>query len=253
MALNTKGKKTSLDEKAFIYEKRDEEESEKSKWSKMNRQQKKVHFKTYYLRPVLIVFAVLVLVGFFIYKDVIMKKDIVYRCAILNERALDGPVSEFGDAFVDFLKLNPSKNLASFHMYYTDPKLAKEVGASSATDLTQISSTIYASVLDSMIAAEEYFTTYMEHDFFVDLSTILNEKELETIKDSLYIPDTDANSEKHPYGIYLDGSSVYHQIFKQGGGAVEKPIFGIIFNSENKERSRQFLYYVFPELRSVTE
>lgn len=253
MALNVKGKKTSLDEEAFIYEKRDEHESEKSKWSRMSREEKITHFKTYYLRNVIIGVFVIALIGFFVYKDVIMKKDIVYRCAILNESVMDAPVTEFGDEFVAFLDLDTKKNLSSFHLFYTDNELATQVGASVSSDLTQISSMIYASTLDSMIAGQEDIDTYMENEFFVDLTEILNDEERKVLEEYLYIPDTEKNTQRHPYGVYLDGSSVYNKIFESGGGLVEKPIFGIIFNSENKETSKQFLYYVFPQLQEAAK
>lgn len=253
MALNIKHKKTSLEEDAFIYAKRDEEESEKSKWSKMNKEQKISYFKAYYLRPLIIGCAVLVLLGFFLYKDVIMKKDVVYRCALINEMATEIPIETFADGFTSSMGLDPKRNLASFHMYYTNTEIANEVGAAAATDLTQISSMIYATMLDSIIAGEEDFNQYLENAFFVDLTTILSEKELAAIQDHLYIPDTPENKNKHPYGVYLDGNKVYETIFEGGGGVVEKPLYGIIFNSEKKENSKKLLYYLFPELNEVTE
>lgn len=253
MALNIKGKKTTLDEEACIYEKRDENESEKSKWSRMDKSEKITHFKTYYLRNVIIGILVVALVGFFVYKDVIMKKDIIYRCAILNESVMDAPVTEFGDEFVTFLNLDTKKNLSSFHLFYTDNELATQVGASVSSDLTQISSMVYASTLDSMIAGQKDYDSYMDHEFFVDLTEILSEEERNILKEYLYVPDTDKNPQKHPFGVYLDQSSVYNKIFESGGGLVEKPIFGIVFNSENKEISKQFLYYVFPELQKATK
>ncbi len=253
MALNTNGKKTSLDEKAFIYKKRDETESEKSKWSRMDRKQKFTHFKTYYLGPLVIGLLVLCLVGFFLYKDVLTKKDVVYNSAILNESAMEIPLTDFEENFLKALQLDPEKNLASFRFFYTDSELAAQTGTVAATDLTQVSSMIYAATLDSMIAGEEDFKTYLDHKFFVDLTELLSEEELQVIKADLYIPDIPENSEQHPYGVYLDRSSVYRKIFEDGGGLVEKPIFGVLFNSENKEKSRQFLYYVFPELQEVAE
>ena len=74
MAIDVKNKKTSLDEEAAIYEKRDEEDSGKSRWKKMNRRQKITQFKTYYLSPLIVVVFILCWVGFFIYKIVITKK-----------------------------------------------------------------------------------------------------------------------------------------------------------------------------------
>lgn len=249
MALNVKGKKTSLDEEAFIYEKRDEEESEKSKWSKMDRKQKITHFKTYYLRTLLIIVLVVCIAAFFIYKDVIMKKDVIYHCAVINESAFDIPIDEFGTGYVEHLGLNPERNLSSFHLFYTNAELASEVGAASTSDVMQISSMIYANTLDSIIAAKEDYDLYVEKKFFMDLTEILNEKELGILQNYLYVPELSQNENQHPYGIYLDQSAVYQKIFETGGGIVEKPILGILFNSERKEESRQLLYYLFPDLK----
>ncbi len=251
MAIDVKNKKTSLDEEAAIYEKRDETESGKSRWKKMNRSQKITQFKTYYLRPLIVGVLILCVIGFFIYKDVITKKDIAFRCAIVNEVATEIPVNAFSDEFTQYMKLNPDKNLSSFHLYYTDTQLAQKVGASTASDLSQISSLIYASLLDGMIAGEKDFTTYHNNGFFVDLNEFLSEEELKAIEPYLYIPDDEKNTEKHAYGVYLEKSERYNSIFQGGGGVVQKPIYGIITNSENTDRGRYFLYYLFPELQKL--
>ncbi len=249
MAVNLRGKKTSLDEEASIYTKRDESESEKSKWAKMTKQEKYIHFKTYYLRSVLIGVFVVALIGFFVYKDVIMKKDLVYRAAILNEGATDAPVVEFGENFVKFMKLNPEKNQASFQFYYTTSEMANQVGVAVASDMTQLSSLIYATELDTIIGSEEDIKNYLENGFFMDLTKLLTPQELEVIQEHLYIPDPERNKEGKPYGVYLNQSPTYQTIFKNGGKIVEKPICGIIFNSERKEQAKQLLYYLFPELQ----
>lgn len=251
MAFSTKNKKTSLGEDAFIYEKRDEQETEKSKWAKMNREQKLVHFKTYYLRPLIIVCLVVVVAAYFFYSDVIRKKNVVYQCAIVNENATELPVQAFAESFVESMNLDTDKNKAVFQLYYTKEELASKVGTSASTDLTRISSMIYASSMDSMIAGEEEFRVYLENRFFVDLTELLSEEELSRIQDRLYIPASVGefkNEEKHPYGVFLQQNERYGQIFEGGASIVEKPILGVIFNSENKEASRQFLYYLFPEL-----
>lgn len=237
-------KKTSLGEGASIYQKRDESESEKSKWRRMNRAQKWVHFKTYYLRLTILGCCVLALVGFFIYQDVFHKTNVVYQCALVNEKATEIPISMFAEGFMRSMDMDPSQNKASFYLYYTNQDLAKEVGAVVSSDLTRLSSMIYASKLDAMIAGQEDFDGYMGNGCFTDLAEFLTEEERKEFEDRLYIPDVPENTEKHPYGVYLDQSSVYQQIFEGGGGIVEKPILGIIFNSENKEMSRKFLHYL---------
>ena len=251
MAINLKNRKTKLDERASIYEKRNEDESEKSKWKRMNPSQKITHFKTYYLLPFLIGAAILGLVGYFFYNDVVTREEVVYRCVILNESAFDIPLEEFGDRYIEFLGLDTKRNTPSFHLFFTNSEFASKVGATAATDLTQISSMIYAATLDSMIAAQEDLTSYMENDFAMDLTELLSETELEVLKGHLFIPDTPENEDRHPYGVYLDQSDVYQKIFEDGGGIVERPIFSILFNSKKKEESKKFLYYVFPELQQV--
>lgn len=253
MAINLKNRKTKLEERASIYEKRNEDESEKSKWKRMNPSQKITHFKTYYLLPFLIGAAILGLAGYFFYNDVITREEVVYRCAILNESAFDIPLEEFGDRYIEFLGLDTKRNTPSFHLFFTNSEFASKVGATAATDLTQISSMIYAATLDSMIAAQEDLTSYMENDFAMDLTEVLNETELEVLKGHLFIPDTPENKDRHPYGVYLDQSDVYQKVFEDGGGIVERPIFSILFNSSKKEESKKFLYYVFPELQQAAE
>ncbi len=256
MAFSTKNKKTSLGEDAFIYEKRDEQETEKSKWAKMNRDQKLVHFKTYYLRPLIVVCLVVAVAGYFFYSDVIRKKNVVYQCAIVNENATELPVQAFAESFVESMNLDSDKNKAVFQLYYTKEELASQVGTSASTDLTRISSMIYASSMDSMIAGEEEFQVYLGNRFFVDLTELLGEEELSRIQDRLYIPESVGefkNEEKHPYGVFLQQNERYGQIFEGGASIVEKPILGVIFNSENKEASRQFLYYLFPEIKNGSQ
>lgn len=248
MALNTKYKKTSLGENASIYSKRDEDETERSKWSRMDRQQRWVHFKTYYLRYVVIGCLVLAVAGFFLYKDVIRKTEVIYRSAVLNEIAMEIPITEFADGFTESMNIDPDRNLSSFHLYYTDAELARQVGATISSDLTQVSSMIYAGKLDSLIAGQDDFEGYREKGFFTNLSELLSEEQMEQIRDRLYLPEDAADGESYAWGVYLDESPVYEQIFADGGGIVEKPILGILFNSQNKEASRQLLYYLFPEL-----
>lgn len=249
MALNIKYKKTSLDENASIYSKRDEDEPERSKWSKMDRRQKWVHFKAYYLRYVVIGCFVLALAGFFLYKDVIRKTEVIYRSAVLNEIAMELPMTEFADGFTESMNIDPDRNLSSFHLYYTDADLARQIGAAISSDLTQVSSMIYAGTLDSFIAGQSDFDGYREKGFFADLSELLSAEQMKQIEDKLYIPENAVDGKRYACGVYLDESQAYQQIFTDGGGIVEKPILGILFNSKNKEVSKQLLYYLFPELR----
>ncbi len=251
MAINLKGKKTKLDERASIYVQRDEGESEKSRWGRMNWRERLIHLKTYYLRIAIIAVVVAAVAGYFIYHDVFLKRETIYHCALINEMAKEVSVDALADDFTMKIGFDPSRNMTSFHLYYTDTELANQVGATTAADLTQVSSMIYAASLDSVIAGAEDFAMYLENGFFVDLTEFLTAQELEKLQDYLYVPEGRQNPDGHPYGIILGGNEVYRKMFENGGGIVEKPIFGVVFNSENKERSRQLLYYFFPQLGEI--
>ncbi len=251
MAMNLEGKKTELDDKkASIYQKRNDEEPEKDKWKHMNKQERWKHFKNYYLKFVVIGLVVVALIGFFFYKDLVTKKNVVYQCAILNEVALEGPIEEFQNQFVEYLGMNPNKNLSSFHLYFTDSKVAQSAGASVSTDLTAVSSLIFAKQMDGMIASEEDLQRYLESGVLADLTTVLSKEDVITLQNHLYIPEDDTHKDGHPYGIRLKDNPIYDSIFSQGGGIVEDPIFCILVNSTKQDRSEKFLHFIYPQLDS---
>lgn len=119
MALNTKGKKTSLTEEASIYQKRQDDLSDKERIKNMTGKQKRDFFKTYYLPKLLVILAVAGVVFYIVWVDFINKSHIYMRCAILNESITDSTLTEFSDRFTDSMKMDYKKNRASFYMYYT--------------------------------------------------------------------------------------------------------------------------------------
>ena len=155
MALNTKGKKTSLTEEASIYQKRQDDLSDKERIKNMTGKQKRDFFKTYYLPKLLVILAVAGVVFYIVWVDFINKSHIYMRCAILNESITDSTLTEFSDRFTDSLKMNYKKNRASFYMYYTRSDVAREMGADTGSDLSEISSRLVANSLDCMIASYE--------------------------------------------------------------------------------------------------
>ena len=155
MALNTKGKKTSLTEEASIYQKRQDDLSDKERIKNMTGKQKRDFFKTYYLPKLLVILAVAGVVFYIVWVDFINKSHIYLRCAILNESITDSTLTEFSDRFTDSMKMDYKKNRASFYMYYTRSDVAREMGADTGSDLSEISSRLVANSLDCMIASYE--------------------------------------------------------------------------------------------------
>ena len=251
MAINLKGKKTSLKEDASIYQKHPGDLSEKEKLKAMSGKQKRSYFATYYLPPILIALAALAVVGYILWSDFINKADIYLHCAILNESASDGDLTRMGDDFTSQLGMDADKNKPSFYVYYTRSDLAAEIGANAASDLSEITSRLVAGVLDCMIADENDGSSYYESGFFQELDTFLTKEEYHKWKPYLYIPEK--NNPKHAaYGIYLDKSPVYQALFKEKKAIVQKPILSVISNSaqKNKEYAHRLIAYFFPEQKN---
>ncbi|WP_026835930.1 hypothetical protein [Eubacterium xylanophilum] len=249
MAVDLNGKKTSLDDNASIYDKRDDNMSEKEKWQKMSITEKKDHFFGYYFIYIVAGIAILSVIGFFVYKDVIAKKDVYFDVALINEMAMDGPIEEMADKFTTSIGLDPGKKLASFHMYFTNSKVAEKVGASVASDLTTVSSKAFAGMLDGMILGHEDLEGYQERKLYMDLTKVFSENELKYFEDNglLYYPEKN-NESKHPYGINLIKSREYDQIFSMGGGIVKDPYFVVMFNSKNVGVAEKLMHFMYPDM-----
>lgn len=249
MAINIKDKKTNLDDSASIYSKRDENQPEKERVKQMTTKEKFVHFKYYYLTWVLVIAAVLGFVGFILWTDVINKKDLYLRVAVLNNPLTDGALTKFGDDFTKSMKKDPDKENASFYCYYTRSDAAAEIGASSANDLSAITSRIVAKDLDAMIASKEDGKTYYDHGFFLDLTEALPKEKLKKLEKYLYIPDEN-NEKKHAYGLYIKDCKNYKKVLTGEINKVDEPILSLIVNSEDegKEYAQKFIDYLFNSL-----
>ncbi|MCH5266218.1 MAG: hypothetical protein J1F02_09990 [Lachnospiraceae bacterium] len=250
MAVNLKGKKTSLTDEASIYAKRSEHLSEKEKLKNMSGKQKRDYFATYYLPKILIIALVLLVAGYILWSDFIHKKDIYFRCAVLNEALSDSSLTEFGDQFTESLGKDTSKESASFYCYFTDTSAAAEVGASVAKDQTEITSRLAAGVLDGMIASPEDSQNYLANGIYVDLQTFLTREEYRLLEDNLYFYSADENTEQRAYGVSLKGSPVWQALFDGQVPLVEQPVFFIVTNSDEsaKEYARTLIHYFFPDV-----
>lgn len=249
MSINLNGKKTSLKDNAEIYKKRADEESDRARLKKMNKKQKFSYFLTYYLPKLLIFAAVAALAFFLLWSDVFHKRNMILRCAILNEAVNDAVLTEFADAFTASIGEDPDKTAASFYVYYTHSDFAAEIGANAANDLTEISSRIVAADLSCMIANESDGRNYLDGGFFLKLDEFLTKEEYEALKPYFYsVPE----GEKIPagaYGLYLDKSPLYQELVKDVKKPVEKPILSVISNSEEEDReyTKKLIRYLFPQ------
>ncbi len=247
MALNVKGKKTSLKEDASIYRKRQDDLPEKERLKQMSWKQKREHFKTYYLPTVLIIMAVAAVVFYIVWVDFINKSNIYMRCAILNESVTDGNLTKLSDDFTESIGMESGKNKASFYIYYTRSDVAMQMGADTGSDLSEISSRLVASSLDCMIASEEDVKdSYMKNGFMTDFEKLLSKEVIKILEPYLYRQ----NDKKETIcGIHLNKCKRYQELFSDRTPITKDPILFVITNAteEGREYARKLIQYLFSE------
>ena len=247
MALNTKGKKTSLTEEASIYQKRQDDLSDKERIKNMTGKQKRDFFRTYYLPKLLVILAVAGVVFYIVWVDFINKSHIYLRCAILNESITDSTLTEFSDRFTDSMKMDYKKNRASFYMYYTRSDVAREMGADTGSDLSEISSRLVANSLDRMIASyEDVENIYLKNGFIMNLNDFLSEKEKKALKPYLV---TKKNEADKVIGISLKDCKKYRTLFTGRTPITEEPVLYVITNAtdEGKNYVKQLIHYLYSD------
>jgi hypothetical protein len=253
MALNTKGKKTSLTEEASIYQKRQDDLSDKERIKNMTGKQKRDFFKTYYLPKLLVILAVAGVVFYIVWVDFINKSHIYMRCAILNESITDSTLTEFSDRFTDSMKMDYKKNRASFYMYYTRSDVAREMGADTGSDLSEISSRLVANSLDCMIASyEDVENIYLKNGFIMNLNNFLSENEKKALKPYFV---TKKNEADKVIGISLKDCKKYRTLFTGRTPITEEPVLYVITNATNEGKNyvKQLIHYLYSDELKQTE
>lgn len=248
MAINLNGKKTSLKEEAEIYKKRADEQPEREKLKHMNAKEKASYFAAYYLPKLLVLVAVVAVAGFLLWSDVLNKRDVVLRCAILNETFTDEALTEFSDQFMASIGEDPDKTTSSFYVYLTRSDIAAENGGNAAGDLSEVTSRIVAADLSCMIASEADGKNYLDNGFFLKMEDFLTEEEYESLKDSLFTAEKGEKITSGSYGIYLDKSPVYQSLPRNTKKSSGRPVLSIITNADDqgKEYARKLIHYLFP-------
>ena len=253
MALNTKGKKTSLTEEASIYQKRQDDLSDKERIKNMTGKQKRDFFRTYYLPKLLVILAVAGVVFYIVWVDFINKSHIYLRCAILNESITDSTLTEFSDRFTDSMKMDYKKNRASFYMYYTRSDVAREMGADTGSDLSEISSRLVANSLDCMIASyEDVVNIYLKNGFIMNLNNFLSENEKKALKPYFV---TKKNEADKVIGISLKDCKKYRTLFTGRTPITEEPVLYVITNATNEGKNyvKQLIHYLYSDELKQTE
>ncbi len=231
MAIDVKNRKTKLDEDASIYAVRDENKSERQRWSEMTKAERRRHFKEYYLRVVIVVALAAAAFGYMVYDAVVSYRNQELSIAIINDVLEEEGKEAFVNEMMERLALDPKKDEVA-----VSDDFMMTGGGVDATTLQRLTALIFSETLDVIVADEGTFETYIENGTFCDLSEVLAPETLERYGDCVH----EVNG--RPVGMWLRDNEAY----KGMGAHQTDPLVGIVNNSKRVPNAVAFMEYLFP-------
>lgn len=243
-------KETALNDNASIYQKR-EEKSERQKFSEMKTFKDKVnYFKMYYLKMLL---AGIVIAGFLIYLiyTVVSPKDkSLLRVAFVDYMFSSEVTDEMAADFIEAAGIT----LGEHEVISFDGTSYQISGSAGYNSATVFSTHVMAREIDLIIAPESSFQTYAFNGSIGSLTELLPSDLYGAISDRFFLSKVrqedesleEAVGEDYVLGVYLDETPFWEK-YKHLVHSNERPVIGIIVNSQHKELAIEFLRYVFPK------
>ena len=151
------------------------------------------------------------------------------------------------------MKMDYKKTRASFYMYYTRSDVAREMGADTGSDLSEISSRLVANSLDCMIASyEDVENIYLKNGFIMNLNDFLSKKEKEALK-PYFVTQKDETDKV--IGISLKDCKKYQTLFTGRTPITKEPVLYVITNAtdEGKNYVKQLIHYLYSDELKQTE
>ena len=226
-------KKTRLDDSADIYKQR-VEKSEKEKLKEMDFKGKLAYLWEYYRIHALIIIAVVALTAYII--KIIVTPDIKpeFNAVIINNIIDPTTLEQYEDSFAEWLQLDPAQHKVVLNAnLYT--------GQMDYTSSQALGAFIAASQIDVIIAPESDFSEYVKRGYFKKLFDALSTDVYSSLTDYFYMQQTNDDSEKSPYGIYLDSTKLFKDI-KYGSDSY---ILGVVANCPHPDNTVEFIKYLF--------
>lgn len=229
-------KRTALGDDASIYNK-DRERTEKQKWEKMNKEQRRQYFADYYLRRLLCIAAVAAAAVFLVWHFVKPADEAVLYVAVvdesLDEEMLKQMTEELNDRFGADGKHR--KVLIDDTFFMKDDAL------------TRMEVYLHSSQLDVIIADEDVWRELAGYGFLKRLDAGLGYEE-QFLEANGYLDSEDISFEDHEvakgeaaaYGVDLSESGRFGEMKKY----MEHPVFSIAEGTKHEGRARDFLDYL---------
>ena len=163
-------KESILDEEAYIYNHRDDE-NEGDKWKKMSKKQKLTYFNDYYRNKIIVILIVLGLIVSLIYTVLSPKPDVVVSIAVVNDYWNDDKTEELNRELFSYLALEAEKQ----EIEIDDTYFLEETGMGNEIANTQrLVAKFAAGDINIVIADRDKFDEFVKSDTFVKVSEVVD-------------------------------------------------------------------------------
>lgn len=228
-------KKTRLDESAQIYQPRSEK-TEREKLKDMSTKDKLSYLWEYYRISAFIIVAAVVLLIYVIYKIITPDVKPQFNAAIINGSIFTTSLEHYADDFAEHLQLDPKReSVVLNNNFFTD------YGGLASSSAEALVAYIAGGEIDVIIAPETNFKQYAYYGYFKKLSEALPTDVYSSLTDYFFISDQEDDTEKNPYGIYLDNSD----LFKDAIYKSDSYVLGIMANGPHTDNTVEFIKYLF--------
>ena len=163
-------KESILDEEAYIYNHRDDE-NEGDKWKKTSKKQKLTYFNDYYRNKIIVILIVLGLIVSLIYTVLSPKPDVVVSIAVVNDYWNDDKTEELNKELFSYLALEAEKQ----EIEIDDTYFLEETGMGNEIANTQrLVAKFAAGDINIVIADRDKFDEFVKSDTFVKVSEVVD-------------------------------------------------------------------------------
>lgn len=231
-------KKSTLDDNSVIYQPRQDLRL-KEKLKDMPFRDKLTFLWEYYRFHALISIAGISLIVYIIYMIFTPDIETKFYAAFINN-TIDSEVLEtYRTDFYEYLQLDPKTEEIQFNSsFYLN------ADGEYSMNMQQVLTTyVAAQEIDVIIAPESEFASYAYYGYMDKLSDQLPTDIYSSLTDNFYISDSEEDTHKNVYGIYLSDT----KLFRDYAVSNEPYILGIIVNGKNKENAVEFLRVLFSE------
>ena len=229
-------KESRLEEDAVIYQPR-QELSEKQKLKDMSFQDKISYLWEYYRIHALCIVIAIAILSYIIYEVVTPDIETRFYAAIINNSISDEVWEQYHEELNDYLDLDPkTEDVQLNYNFYLNSNSEYTMNMQQA-----LSTYIAAGEIDVIIAPESIIKEYVYYGFFDKISNQIPTDLYASLTDYLYISDTEEDTKKNGYGVYLTDT----KLFAENANNADPYVLGILANSGHKENAAEFLRMLY--------